>query len=91
MAKDVKIETNSPDMEEIPENYEQLADEYMQKCTALENSLKRITKAYENVCTENHKYKIMIDVTLKTIAIIDTQIALLSTMVEEIQTGGKNE
>lgn len=91
MAKDVKIETNSPEVEEIPVNYEQLADDYKAQLDTVKKSYDMLTRAYSTVCNENHKYKIMVDVALKTIAIIDTQIALLSTMVEEIQTGGKNE
>lgn len=91
MAEDLKIETNSPEVEEIPVNYEQLADEYKAQLDAVKRSYDMITKAYKKVCDENHKYKMMADVALKTIALIDTQISLLSTMVEEIQTGGKNE
>lgn len=91
MAEDLKIETNSPEKEEIPVNYEQLADEYKAQLDALKRSYDMITKAYNKVCDENHKYKMMADVALRTIALIDTQISLLSTMVEEIQTGGKNE
>lgn len=91
MAEDLKIETNSPEMEEIPVNYEQLADEYRAQLDSIKKSYDMITKAYNKVCEENHKYKMMADVALRTIAIIDTQISLLSTMAEEIQTGGKNE
>lgn len=91
MAEDLKIETNSPEKEEIPVNYEQLADEYKAQLDALTKSYVMINEGYKKVCDENHKYKMMADVALRVIAIIDTQISLLSTMVEEIQTGGKNE
>lgn len=91
MADNVKIETNSPEMEEMPVNYEQLADEYKAQLDAIKKSYDMINKAYNKVCDENHKYKMIADVALRTIAIIDTQISLLSTMVEEIQTGGRNE
>ena len=91
MAEDLQIETNSPEEEKLPINYEQLAYDYKAQLESTEKSYLMITKAYKKVCDENHKYKMMADVALKTIALIDTQISLLSTMVEEIQTGGENE